>query len=127
MRYGEAAPAGPGSLLVELRDANGALVAADQLAAAGLTHNQTYTLRFPPQPDSAGQTYALSLSGDESNPVSAWSYSLNVYDGGELRLIGGQAGEQANQPAAADLRFTTRYALTPGDALAAAAAPCANG
>ncbi len=123
VHYGEAAPAGPGSLLVELRDANGALVAADQLAAAGLTHNQTYTLIFPPQSDSAGQTYALSLSGDESNPVSAWSYSLNVYDDGELRLIGGQAGEQANQPAAADLRFTTRYVLTPGDALAAATAP----
>lgn len=129
VRYGDAAPPGGdhGSLLVELRDAGGTLVAVDELATSGLSHNQTYSLRFTPQPDSAGQPYALSLSGNEFNPVSAWGYSLNVYDDGELCLAGGLTEAQAAQPAAADLRFVARYALTPGDALSAAAAPLREG
>ena len=125
VRYGGEATAGGdhGSLLVELRDAQGALVAVDELATSELSHNETYTLRFDPQPKSAGRQYALSLSGNEFNPISAWGYSLDVYEDGELRLVGGLTDAQAAQLRVADMRFIARYELSPGEAVTAAATP----
>jgi hypothetical protein len=120
-RYDGQAPA-DAHLDVALWDDAGVQVAAESLPAAALSNNQSYTLNFPPQPDSAGRRYVLRLSGSEGNPVSAWGYSLDVVSGGELTLA---AGALAAPPttAARDLRFTTRYALTAGGALAAAVAP----
>jgi len=107
---------------VELLDDANAVVAAESLPVATLTNNQSYTLAFAPQPNSAGRRYVLRLRGSEGNPVSAWGYSLDVYGAGELTLV---AGALAAPPptAARELRFITRYALTGGDALTAAVAP----
>lgn len=120
-RYDGQAPA-DAHLDVALWDDAGVEVAATSLPAAALSNNQSYTLDFAPQPDSAGRRYVLRLRGSEGNPVSAWGYSLEVYSGGELTL---DAGALAAPPATAarELRFTTRYALTGGGALAAAVAP----
>ena len=120
-RYDGQAPA-DAHLDVALWDDAGTLVAAESLSVAALSNNQSYTLHFAPQRDSAGRRYVLRLRGSEGNPVSAWGYSLDVYSGGELTL---DAGALATPPATAarELRFTTRYALTGGGALAAAVAP----
>lgn len=118
VRYGGEATAGgdPGLFSVELRDHNDELVAAEALSTQELSHNQTYILRFRPQTDSAGRAYTLRLSGNERNHISAWGYSLDVYSGGQLRLSGLES-------AAAELRFITRYTLTPGDSAMAATRP----
>ena len=120
-RYDGQAPA-DAHLDVALWDNTGVQVAATSLPAAALSNNQSYTLDFAPQPHSAGRRYVLRLRGSEGNPVSAWGYSLDVYSGGELTL---DAGALAAPPATAarELRFTTRYALTGGGALAAAVVP----
>ena len=120
-RYDGQAPA-DAHLDVALWDDTGVPVAAESLPVAALSNNQSYTLNFAPQRDAAGRRYVLRLSGSEGNPVSAWGYSLDVYSGGELTL---DAGPLAAPPATAarELRFTTRYALTGGGALAAAVAP----
>ena len=120
-RYDGQAPA-DAHLDVALWDDTGVQVAAESLPVAGLSNNQPHTLNFAPQRNSAGRRYVLRLSGSEGNPVSAWGYSLDVYSGGELTL---DAGPLAAPPATAarELRFTTRYALTGGGALAAAVAP----
>ena len=115
-RYGEIQPGEDSAFTLELWD-GATRVAGQTLATATLTHNQPLSLAFPPQPHSAGRRYVLRLSGSEANPISAWAYSLDVYGGGELSAAG-----QPPLPAA-DLRFVTQYALTWGDALAAAAAP----
>lgn len=123
VRYGGEAAAGSdrGRFTVELWTHGNTLVAAETLATQDLNHNQVYTLRFRPQADSAGHVYTLRLSGNEFNHVSVWGYSLDVYDGGQLHLM------PPGPPPAADLRFITRYALTPGDAITAAAAPLRDG
>ncbi len=120
-RYDGQAPA-DAHLDVALWDDAGTLVAAESLSVAALSNNQSYTLHFAPQRDSAGRRYVLRLRGSEGNPVSAWGYSLDVYSGGELTL---DAGALATPPATAarELRFTTRYALTGGGAWAAAVVP----
>lgn len=107
---------------VELLDHTNAIIAAESLPVAALTNNQSYTLSFAPQRHSAGRRFVLRLRGSPGNPVSAWGYSLDVYGGGELSLI---AGAPAAPPptTARELRFVTRYALTGGEALAAAVAP----
>lgn len=120
-RYDGQAPA-DAHFDVALWDDAGVQVAAESLPVAALSNNQSYTLHFAPQPDSAGRRYVLRLRGSEGNPVSAWGYSLDVTSGGELTI---DAGALAAPPATAarELRFTTRYALTGGGALAAAVAP----
>ena len=123
VRYGGTAAAGSdqGRFTVELWTRGDTLVAAETLATQSLNHNQVYTLRFPPQADSAGHVYTLRLSGNEYNHISVWGYSLDVYDGGQAHVT-------TTEPLpAADLRFTTRYALTLGDAATAAAAPLRQG
>lgn len=121
LRY-DGQPAASAHFDVALLDDTGAPVAAESLPVAGLSHNQSYSLTFPPQRASAGRHYTVRLSGSDDNPVSAWGYSLDVLSGGGLALT---AGPLANPPTtdARTLRFTTRYALTAGEALAAAVRP----
>lgn len=124
-RYGGEMPPGaePSRLTVEVWDETGALVAAESQSTATLSHNQTYTLRFAPQSGSAGRRYVLRLSGSLTNHFSVWGYSLDVYDAGAARLVSGPSRQEVAGLEARDMRFTTRYALTAGDALAAAVAP----
>lgn len=128
VRYGGEAATGEEQdyFAVELWDETGALVAGETLPTRGLTHNQTYTLRFPPQSRSAGNRYTLRLSGSETNHISAWGYSLDVYEPGALQVVAGSLRADTLSLDARDLRFTTRYALTTGDSLAAAVAPLAQ-
>lgn len=109
-RYGGEMPPGaePSRLTVEVWDNAGALVAAESLSTAALNHNQTYTLRFAPQNDSAGRRYVLRLSGSPTNHYSVWGYSLDVYDAGAARLINGSLRREAGGLEAQDVRFTTR-------------------
>lgn len=129
VRYGGEMAAGEdtGRFSLELIDDGGGRVAEEIVPTAGLSHNQTYTLRFPPQPDSAGRRYVLRLSGNDTNHISAWGYSLDVYDAGELRLSAGGPGDPAPETAARELRFVVRYALTAGDTVRAAVAPLRQG
>ncbi|MGW8318706.1 MAG: hypothetical protein ACWGPS_05625 [Candidatus Promineifilaceae bacterium] len=103
--------AGPGGrLTVELRDAAGRSLVSRTLESQSLAHNQPLSLRFPPQADSAGQSYTLLVSGTEENNASVWAYDLDVLAQGELTLVGGQT-------TARDLRIVTHYRLTPLAAL----------
>ena len=115
-------PAADAHFDVALWDDAGVSLAAVSLPVSTLSHNQTYSLTFAPQRASAGRRYTLRLSGSADNPISAWGYSLDVYSDGALSL---DAGPLAAPPATAarELRFTTRYALTAGDALVAAVRP----
>jgi hypothetical protein len=71
--YGGPMPADAESgFTLELVDDAGAVVASDSPPNRALSHNQIYTLRFPPQPTSAGRRYTLLLSGGKRNHVSAW-------------------------------------------------------
>ena len=112
-----------GRLKLELLDDRGSTVISQVLETRELVHNQTFHLRFPPQPDSAGRRYTLRLSGDDANHFSAWGYSVDVYSGGVLELGPGPAGDEPVSTDAKDLRFISRYALTFGEGLNAALAP----
>ncbi len=129
VRYGGEMAAGEdtGRFSLELIDDAGGRVAEEIIPTAGLSHNQTYTLRFLPQANSAGRRYTLRLSGNDTNHISVWGYSLDVYDAGELRLPAGGPDVAAPETAARELRFVTRYALTASDAIRAAAAPLPQG
>jgi len=93
-----------GSVTLRLHDEAGQLVAAASWPVDALEHNEPLTLRFPPQPASAGQRYALSLEGTDRIPFSFWAYDVDVYAGGSLT---------ASNTSAEDLRFVTRYQLLP--------------
>jgi hypothetical protein len=96
-----------GTLALRLEDEASHVVARQQWPNEQLRHNQTLQLRMPPQPESAGRRYTLSLQGNEANVFSAWTYSLDVYDGGALTGTGDGA----------DLQFATHYRLLPAAAL----------
>jgi hypothetical protein len=101
-----AAPADGGFLTLELWDDSGRLVSAEQFESATLRHNQPLRLTFSPQPQSGRRSYILRLSGDRENPVSVWGYTLDAHAGGALSV-------GAAATTAVDLRFVTRYRLTP--------------
>ncbi len=121
LRY-DGQPAADAFFEVALLDDIGAVVFAERTPVARLSHNQSYTLAFPPQRASAGRRYTIRLSGSADNVVSAWGYSLDVLSSGALTLVGG-ALAQPPATAARELRFSTRYALSGGAALAAAVRP----
>jgi hypothetical protein len=75
-------------------------VVAQSIPVADVRANSPLRLTFSPQPDSAGQTYALSLEGMPGVCIGFWRSSLNAYGGGELQVDGNA------DPG--DLRFTTR-------------------
>jgi hypothetical protein len=97
-----------GDITLRLENDAGELVAAQTWPAGGLRHNQSLSLRFPPQPASAGRLYSLALSSSDDPALTFWGYSLDVYAGGELAAPGTPARE---------LRFVTRYQLVPAAAL----------
>lgn len=103
--YDDAPPGAP--LTLRLNSADGRLIAAATFT--GLVHNAPLRLSFAPQPDSAGQTYALELSGGDANGATVWAYSLDGYARGELRA--------ADRAGVSDLRFTTTYTYLPADIL----------
>jgi hypothetical protein len=99
-----------GRLFLRLYDDTGRLVAENQLDTRFIQHNQTHHFRFPPQP-SAGRTYRLEISGNDTNRVSVWAYSVS---GDRYSVFGDPDSINSEQV----LRFTTRYRLTWADAWA---------
>lgn len=75
-------------------------VAAQSIPVSEIHHNVPLRFTFPPQRDSAGQTYTLLLEGTAGVRVGFWRSSLNAHGGGELLVDG------STDPG--DLRFTTR-------------------
>jgi hypothetical protein len=80
-------------------------VAAQSIPVADIGANIPLRLAFPPQPDSAGRTYALSLEGTAGVHVGFWRSNSNAYGGGDLQVDG------SADPG--DLRFTTRCRYDP--------------
>lgn len=112
VRYGEPPGTGDGRLTAKLLNDQNTLIAEQSFSAQLTEHNQTLTLRFPPQPRSAGRLYRLQISGSSQSQLSLWGYSLDVYHEGQLSL-----NDDASTTAVQDLRFTTRYHLLWTDAL----------
>lgn len=106
-----------GTVTLHLEDEEGNLVAAQTWPADRLEHNQPLSLRFSPQPASAGRRYSLYLSGDENPPFSFWGYEQDVHAGGALL---------ATSSTAQELRFVTRYQLLVLPALRVLLATLAN-
>ncbi|MFQ5399513.1 MAG: hypothetical protein ACE5E7_07935 [Anaerolineae bacterium] len=121
VRYDD--PAQDGRFRMQLLDDTGAAVATRELDTRSFANNHVYLFRFPPQRHSAGRRYTLQLSGSEDNPLSAWGYTLDVYDEGDLTLTNGalakEGGGESFSSTARELRFVTRYQLTWTDAAAA--------
>lgn len=110
VRYEGGALAAESELTLMLMNADGAIVAAQSWVAAHLKHNQTLALSFPARLDSAETPYTLRLRGLHNTAVTIWGYDLDVYADGAFTA--------GNQPTTvADLRFITRYRLTPELAL----------
>jgi hypothetical protein len=109
VRYGE--DDANNRLELQLLDSEGDVVSAKSLDSRSLTHNQSYTLRFPPQPNSGGRQYTLLIGGTAGNNVSVWGYDLDVHSGGQMTFVGAETAAQ-------DLRFVTRYRLSLAAALA---------
>ncbi len=99
-----------GALTLTLRDEQARVVATQTWRMRQVRHNQELFLRFPPEPASAGQAYALTLHGTADNWGSVWGYRLNVLDTAVLTT-------STHATAAHILNFTTRYQLLPLDAL----------
>jgi hypothetical protein len=97
-----------GRLFLRLYDDHNRLIAENQLDTRFIEHNQTYHFRFAPQP-SAGRAYRLEISGNDTNRVSVWAYSV---DSSQYSVV----SEQSSGDGELVLRFTTRYRLTWGDA-----------
>ena len=117
VRYGEKPANEEEFLRLQLANSRGILIAEETLQTAPIEHNQVARLQFDPQPDSAGETYQLSLLGSENNPISVWGYSEDVYADGQLILRPDEIGDTLPPIPARDIRFQTRYLLTWGEAL----------
>ena len=87
-----------------LKDANGRIIASQRFVNNQTTHNQTAKLVFPPQQDSLGQRYTLSMNGQDGNRLGVWGYSLP--------LLGDETLVSTQETAAQTLYFKTRYTLT---------------
>ena len=105
-----------GRLTIQLFDAANTLIVQESRDSQPLSHNQIFTLRFPPQPDSADQTYTLRISAEEGNRVSVWGYDMDVYAGGEMIVVGDD-DDELPESTVSDLRFITRYQLTASNTL----------
>ena len=116
LRYGDPADGESAQLWLQLFNEQEDLVAEEVLPTASIEHNQVVKLRTTPQNDSKGKIYTFKLLGTADNSVSAWGYSLDVYEDGALSQDGAQGGDSESL-AAKDLRFLTRYRLNWADAL----------
>lgn len=99
-----------GALTLTLRDERERIVATQTWRMRQVRHNQELFLRFSPEQNSAGQAYALSLSGTADNWGSVWGYRLNVLDTAVLTT-------STHATAGQMFTFTTRYQLLPREAL----------
>jgi hypothetical protein len=116
LRYGDPTAGESAQLWLQLFNEQGELVAEEAFSTASIDHNQVVQLHTTPQNNSKGQAYTIKLLGTADNPVSAWGYSLDVYEDGVLSQIDTQSAD-IKSLAAQDLRFLTRYRLTWADAL----------
>lgn len=110
-------PAANGRFTLTLASSAGAPIAAQTFSSGALRPGQPLVLAFPPLPDSAGQTYLLTIGGSPQNDAGVWGYTLDAYTDGAARLLPGPLSSDAPQTAVADLRFVTRYRLLWPDAL----------
>jgi hypothetical protein len=115
LRYGEPAAGESAQFWLQLMNERGELVTEEFFPTASISHNQVVRLRTAAQNNSKGQQYTLKLLGTPDNPVSAWGYSLDVYEDGALSQVGARPGSK-DAGAVQDLRFLTRYQLTWSDA-----------
>jgi hypothetical protein len=92
-------------LEIQLLDNRGLAIASQTVDRLSLGERHPLALTFTPQDASAGQRYSLLISGADGNSASAWAYSLDVHQGGQLALFGAETEAQ-------DLRFVTRYQLS---------------
>ncbi len=93
--------AGEGTLTWRLiSSADDRELAARSISVAEIHPNVPLRLTFPPQEDSAGKKYRLSLEGTAGVRVGFWRSSVNAHGGGDLQ-VDGNAHE-------GDLRFVTR-------------------
>jgi hypothetical protein len=104
-------PDRPAGLTLELVDAQGNRVAAEEFQ--NFQHNAPLRLGFSPQPHSFGEKFTLRLSGPADNGATVWAYSLDGYACGTMLVNG--------SPAPGDLRFSTTYTYLWTDALRDAA------
>lgn len=107
-------PAGPHEaevsvLTLILLDRAGRRLHAQSWDALALTHNQPLRFAFPPLARSAGREYRLRLEGTTANRATAWAYSLDGYQRGELTVELPPGESPASQPRPLDLRFQTFY------------------
>ncbi|VAW31532.1 hypothetical protein MNBD_CHLOROFLEXI01-626, partial [hydrothermal vent metagenome] len=116
-RNGEPDAAEDGRFTLTLSDAQGNQIVTQSLPTRQLRHNQPFVLRIPLQPNSAGRPYYLELSGSEDNRVTVWGYTVDLLEGTELSVTAGSLNNDLPQTAVQELRFTSRYQLTWGDAL----------
>ncbi|VAW43311.1 hypothetical protein MNBD_CHLOROFLEXI01-780, partial [hydrothermal vent metagenome] len=100
-----------------LSDAQGNQIVTQSLPTRQLRHNQPFVLQIPLQVDSAGRPYYLELSGSEDNRVTVWGYTVDLLEGTELSITAGPLNNDLPQTAVQELRFTSRYQLTWGDAV----------
>ena len=105
IHYDEANSDNSALATLTLKDANGRIVASQRFVNNKTVHNQTAKLTFPPQPDSLGQRYTLTMNGQEGNKLGVWGYSLPLL--GDDNLV------STEETAAQTLYFKTRYTLTP--------------
>jgi len=95
-------------LTVQIMDGAGRMIV--QRDFQGLAHNAPIHVDFPPQINSAGQSFQVRLSGTAGNKATVWAYDLNRYTPGGLVFNG--------QPLPGDLRFSTSYTYLWPDMLA---------
>lgn len=120
-RNGDPDPEEDGRFTITLFDEQGQIITEQSLESRTISHNHTYNLTFSPQSHSQGQLYHLQLSGNVTNPLTAWGYDLNVYDEGDLQLLPTD-DNTIPETTAVDLRFVTRYQLGWVEALSTAVA-----
>lgn len=108
-----------GQLRLQLVDDANTVVAETFLANSSVSHNQVIPFRFPVQAHSAGRRYHVLLTGNGSNELSVWGYSMDLLAEGRLTVSGSALEPAGPDTNAMELRFTTRYHLTGRDALIA--------
>jgi hypothetical protein len=104
-----AAPGAHVCLDLERLDAASAAPVTACRPVAGVAHNETLTFDFPPQTDSRGAVYRLTLRGDRDLNLSVWLTDYDAYAAGEAWEDGA--------PRRGDLYFRTYYDYALSEAL----------
>ncbi len=96
-------------LTLSLLDRAGSRLHTQSWDALALVHNQPLRFAFSPLARSAGREYRLRLEGTAANRATAWAYSLDGYQRGELAVELPPGQSSAGQARPLDLRFQTFY------------------